>query len=72
MCWGIQVGVGWLPIIDELCSKIQQLIDNKSIDSFQFEEIKEKYGSLRITPYKYNKQIQMLINNAKYKAVRPK
>ena len=65
MCWGLQIGRGWLPIIDELCFKIQKLIDDKQIEKFEFECIKEKYSSLRIYGYPVNKEIQKLIEQAK-------
>ncbi len=64
MCWGLQIGKGWLPIIDNLCAKIQQLIDDKHIENFEFECIKEKYGSLRIQSHKYDDLTQKLIRQA--------
>jgi len=68
MCWGLQIGSGWLPIIDDLCEKIQKLIDDHLIDKFEFECIKEKYGSLRIQGYPYHLLTHKLINQARYKA----
>lgn len=68
MCWGLQIGEGWYPIIDDLCSKIQNLIDKNIIKEFEFDEIKEKYGSLRINSYKRCKEAEKLIEEAKLKA----
>lgn len=68
MCWGIQTGKGWFPIIDDLCGKIQKLIDEKLIQTIEFECIKEKYGSLRIITYKYCKEVDVLIKLAVCKA----
>ena len=48
MCFGLQIGKGWEPIIDELCTQIQILINNQIVVKFAFACIKEKYGSLRI------------------------
>ncbi len=64
MCWGLQIGKGWLPIIDDLCAKIQKLIDEKHIENFEFECIKEKYGSLRIQAYTHHNLTQQLIRKA--------
>jgi len=68
MCYGIQTGKGWYPIIDDLCNKIQKLIDDRRIDKFQFESIKEKYGTLRIQSHTYFKETDALIQLAKTKA----
>jgi hypothetical protein len=70
MCWGLQIGQGWLPIIDELCHNIQALIDNKEIEPLEFDCIKEKYGSLRIriVPDKNHKVINTLMDVAIRKA----
>ena len=68
MCWGLQIGTGWLPIIDDLCAKIQKLVDDKCIESFQFESIKEKYGSLRIQSHRHYKETEALIRQASNKA----
>jgi hypothetical protein len=68
MCWGLQIGKGWYPIIDDLCSKIQKLIDEDVIKKFEFDEIKQKFGSLRINSYQRCKEVEKLIEQAKYRA----
>jgi len=68
MCWDLQIGKGWYPIIDDLCSKIQKLIDEDVIKKFEFDEIKQKFGSLRINSYQRCKEVEKLIEQAKYRA----
>lgn len=46
MCWGFEVGKGWYPLLDEMCARIQLIIDKYPID-VQFAQIKSKYGSGR-------------------------
>lgn len=43
MCWGIAVNDGWLPIIDRLSDSL-----SKDFPYVQYEQIKEKFGALRI------------------------
>ncbi len=56
MAWGFECDDGWIDIIDQLCSKIQQRIDWKSrclsdddIETLQVvaTQVKEKFGTLR-------------------------
>jgi hypothetical protein len=53
MAFGFENDEGWYPLIDELCSKLEKLIDEKYPDlkegeyPFQVEQVKEKYGGLR-------------------------
>ena len=52
MCWGLEVGDGWYPVIDRLCSQIQNHIDWRNRDSETVTQVvatqvKEKFGGLR-------------------------
>lgn len=47
--WGLQCGVGWLPLVDKLCSAIQDRINNMKSLQVTIIQIKEKDGSLRIS-----------------------
>jgi hypothetical protein len=47
MCWGIDTGDGWYLIIDFLCKKIQDYVDNKNIPQIEAVQVKEKFGGLR-------------------------
>lgn len=55
MVWGLEVGDGWYKLIDELCSKIEPMIQ-KIVEDKEYDEdfghprasqVKEKYASLR-------------------------
>lgn len=56
MCWGIDCGIGWYSIIDELSNKVEAL--NQQIASqarlrkipvfVEFTQVKEKFATLRI------------------------
>jgi hypothetical protein len=45
LSFGFEVGEGWHPIIEKLCDDIKDLIGD---EPFEFAQVKEKYGSLRI------------------------
>lgn len=53
MCWGLEVGEGWLPMIDEMSAKIEAEIqqwikDNPGAEFHpRASQVKEKYGGLR-------------------------
>ena len=38
--------VGWQSMVEELCSKLTEIVDEKKL-AFQIEQIKEKFGGLR-------------------------
>lgn len=48
MCWGIDTGNGWYEIMEELCSKIQKYADETNNTDLAFEQVKEKFGFLRV------------------------
>lgn len=52
MAWGIECGPGWYSIIESACDLIQQHEKDKEDDSnyfpAKFEQVKEKYGGLRM------------------------
>lgn len=66
MCWGVECGDGWYSIIEEVCSFIQEMgrrwtfygdePEVKPKDrTFEFTQIKEKYGTLRLDHTTNNK-----------------
>lgn len=59
---GIQCDVGWFPLIDRLCSKIQGRVNNQKSKQVTIMQIKEKDGSLRISYYDGDDYIQGLID----------
>lgn len=55
MHYGVTVGDGWYPILYTLCYLITGVVEAKKLDGIEFEQIKEKFGSLRayLTPAAY-------------------
>lgn len=52
ICWGLECGKGWLPLLDKLCGQIQHHVDWKQKSDPEFEQpivhqCKEKFGTLR-------------------------
>lgn len=46
LCWGLDIGNGWFPLIWEMCEKLDFI--RRSFDIVvEFTQIKSKYGSLR-------------------------
>ncbi len=48
MCWGLEVGQGWLPLIDELSAKLEKVIekfiqDNPNLPCAQCVELKDNH-----------------------------
>lgn len=50
MFWGIECGDGWFDLIDELCSKLEQMnveLASSGAGYIKCSQVKEKYGTLR-------------------------
>ena len=61
MCWGLECGDGWLPLIDALCNDIQKYIDISDVPQIQATQVKQKFGELRFYYSPYEKEIDKLI-----------
>jgi hypothetical protein len=51
MCWGIDCGEGWFVLVDELCKSInsyEKSVKCPNYQSVSFDQIKEKFGTLRV------------------------
>lgn len=48
MYWGISCGNGWYNIIRNLCLKITEYCEENNLELPQFEQVKQKFGTLRI------------------------
>jgi len=69
MWFGFDIGNGWIPIMRELCEKIQVIIDNNpEYDDFRFTQVKEKWGGLRVYCNYDPPEIDALIDDAVAKA----
>jgi hypothetical protein len=63
MAWGIDCGIGWKEIIWNLCTKIKEEIEkDETAKGFHFDQIKEKFGGLRLYSRNANDAIYQLIN----------
>lgn len=47
MCWGLECGDGWYGLIEEMCRRLQYICDEFDV-VVEFQQIKEKYGTLRV------------------------
>ncbi len=47
LCWGIECGPGWLPLIDTLCRTLDDAVDREEMPPVRVVQIKEKRGRLR-------------------------
>lgn len=70
MCFGCECGNGWLDIIDLACGLIDCHLENCKRNNveieFQFTQIKEKFGGLRMYYYGGDDYIQGVISFAEY------
>ncbi len=48
MCWGMEHGDGWEPLVREMCGRISLLLASELGARAEFSQIKEKYGTLRV------------------------
>jgi len=48
MARGIECDDGWFDLIEAVCSTIQNFIKHNTSVTFEFDQIKEKFGGLRI------------------------
>ncbi len=44
---GFFIDPGWLPIVERLCEDVDNVLRREAKDVFRWEQIKEKFGSLR-------------------------
>lgn len=65
MCWGITTGDGWYDLIDRTCQKIIDYCEANSIEVPQLEQMKEKFGGLRIYFHNCNiKELYEIVSQA--------
>jgi len=74
MKFGLEVGDGWLDLIEELCKKLDNLIRTKYPDymngesPFEVLQVKEKFGGLRFYTNYTNDEIEDLIREYQNKS----
>lgn len=73
MCFGCDHGDGWFSIIDEMCQEIQSHIKEwpqEAKDRLHFDQIKEKFGTLRVYMSVYDKGIESILDKAAAKSAK--
>lgn len=73
MNYGLSVGMGWIPLIDEMASKIEKIIqDNLKQDpNFKYPtavQVKEKFATLRFYVDRSHKEIDKIIEEYEVKS----
>lgn len=63
----LECGPGWFPIIDELCHKIQMLVNSGMMSQIVATQVKEKFGGLRFYCMAHNPVVDDLILDAEEK-----
>lgn len=66
MCWGLDCGVGWYPLIDALCAQLQFDIDNNKQPQIEATQVKEKFGMLRFYVNGSTDRQEAMIDFAEY------
>jgi len=67
----LAIGLGWLGIVDELCTKLEQVLagmSDSARDGFYAQQVKEKFGGLRFYTTYGNDEIYKLIREAENKS----
>lgn len=66
--WGLEIGDGWMNIVELLCARINAIVEDDPAASFEVMQVKEKFGKLRF--YYQLKTTNESIQNAACDAVR--
>jgi hypothetical protein len=61
--WGIEVGDGWKPLVDEVVTRLAQLPDPP-----QITQVKEKFGNLTIYLTSYSPDAQDILDEVEERA----
>ena len=64
MCWGLEIGAGWLPIVRRLSEKLEAMIESGETPTLQCVQVKEKFGGLRFYTNISNDKVSELISEA--------
>lgn len=66
MAWGVDCGDGWFGILERMCQRIQEQMqkDPEHMQTFAFDQIKEKFGTLRVYFHGGNKMADEFVGQA--------
>lgn len=45
--WGLEIGGGWIELIELLCARIDTILNEAPAATFEVTQVKEKFGRLR-------------------------
>lgn len=65
--WGIEVGGGWMHIVELLCARLNTIVKDAPATTFEVMQVKEKFGRLRF--YYRLKTTDEFVQNAVREAV---
>lgn len=68
MCFGLEIGDGWFDLIRKTCKKIKPLTVKD--EDFRFNQIKEKFGELRMYTETYIEEVEDIIDEATEKSLK--
>lgn len=69
ICKDFSIQHGWYPLIDELCQKIQENVDERKINQIRAIQVKQKFGSLRFYVNYHDEEISKYIQEAENKSM---
>ncbi|MDO5527867.1 MAG: hypothetical protein Q4F71_00520 [Paracoccus sp. (in: a-proteobacteria)] len=69
MVWGLNVGDGWLPPLDQLVRDLAVVIQRDGLHDFEIAQVKEKLGELRVYVRGANDQALALIDAAEARSI---
>lgn len=67
---GLAIGDGWLPLLDQLCTGLSQVIADDGLSEFRTLQVKEKFGGLRFCVTGGNVRARVLIEAAERESLR--
>ena len=62
MYWGFECGDGWASLIENMLKEVDEVVKRKSIKNFFFEQIKQKFGSLRAYYSVCDEEINVIVD----------
>lgn len=65
--WGIECGIGWRRLLEEVCGKLERLIAEAPAElraGYRVTQVKQKFGSLRIYMRRYTEEMFQVIGSA--------
>jgi hypothetical protein len=48
ICFGLEVSVNWLPVLDKGFQQMAEIVKKENLDDFRIIQVKEKFGGLRV------------------------